>query len=91
MATNKEGVLGVRTYNGKSAIIIIRRLENMSDKTFEWSFSAVTILAIGWIVAGIVMHIMHPAWVVIVGLILWLVFGGALLRIWGKDYMERER
>ena len=63
----------------------------MSDKTFEWSFSAVTILAIAWIVAGIVMHSMHPVWVVIVGIVLWLAIGGTLLRIWGKHYMERER
>jgi hypothetical protein len=62
----------------------------MSDKTFEWSLTAVTILVVAWIIVGIIQSIMHPAWVVILGIVLELGIGGTLLHFWGKDYMERE-
>ena len=62
----------------------------MSDKTFEWSLTGVTVLVIAWIVMGIITGLMHPFWVVIIGIVLELGIGGVLLRFWGKDYMERE-
>ena len=62
----------------------------MSDKTFEWSLTGVTVLVIAWIVMGIIMGLMHPFWVVIIGIVLELGIGGALLHFWGKDYMERD-
>ena len=61
----------------------------MSDKTFEWSLTSVSILAVLWMVLGSIFGIMSIALVVIVGLVVWVAGGGALLYYWGKDYMTR--
>ena len=61
----------------------------MSDKTFEWSLTSVSILAVLWMVLGSIFGIMSIALVVIVGLVVWIAGGGALLYYWGKDYMTR--
>lgn len=62
----------------------------MSDKTFERSLTALSILAILWMILGSVFGVLGIAWVIIIGLIVWIVGGGALLWKWGKDYMSRE-
>ncbi len=61
----------------------------MSDKTFEWRLTTLTILAILWMVLGSIFGVMGTAWVIIIGLVLWIVGGGALLHYWGKNYMSR--
>jgi len=62
----------------------------MSDKTFERSLTALSILAILWMVLGSVFGVLSIAGVIIIGLVVWIVGGGALLWKWGKDYMARE-
>jgi len=61
----------------------------MSDKTFEWRLTTFTILAILWMVLGSIFGVMGTAWVIIIGLVLWIVGSGALLHYWGKNYMSR--
>ena len=61
----------------------------MSDKTFEWSLTSVSILAVLWMILGSIFGIMSIALVVIIGLVVWIAGGGALLYYWGKDYMAR--
>lgn len=63
----------------------------MSDKTFERSLISLSILAVLWMVVGSIFHywIMSIAWIIIIGLIVWIGGGGALLYYWGKDYMSR--
>ena len=62
----------------------------MSDKTFEWSLITLTILALLWIVLGIVLRVLGVAPVIIIGLVVEIIGGGALLHYWGKNYMSRE-
>ena len=62
----------------------------MSDKTFESILTAVVVVAVLWIVAGIVLGLLGTAWVVIIGIIIALAGGGVLLHYWGKDYMARR-
>ena len=64
-------------------------LKSMSDKTFEWSLTSVSILAVLWMVLGSIFGIMSIALVIIIGLVVWIAGGGALLYYWGKDYMAR--
>lgn len=61
----------------------------MSDKTFEWSLTALSIIALLWIVLGSTFGIPSIAWAIIIGLVVWIVGGGALLYFWGKKYMSR--
>lgn len=61
----------------------------MSDKTFEWSLTSVSILSILWMVLGSIFGIMSIALIVIIGLVVWIAGGGTLLYYWGKDYMAR--
>ncbi len=61
----------------------------MSDKTFEWSLTSLTILAILWMVLGSIFLVPGIGWVITTGLFVWIVGGGALLYFWGKDYMSR--
>lgn len=61
----------------------------MSDKTFEWSLISLSIIAILWMVLGGIFGVMGVASVIIIGLIVWIVGGGALLYYWGKSYMDR--
>jgi hypothetical protein len=60
----------------------------MSDKTFEWSLIALTILIVlGVILASI--FIFSAVWAIIIGLVVLVLGGGALLYYWGKSYMSR--
>lgn len=61
----------------------------MSDTTFERSLVALTCLVLVWIVTGIVLQLLGTAWVIIIGLVVEIVAGGALLYKWGKSYMAR--
>jgi len=61
----------------------------MSDKAFEWSLTTLSILALLWMVLGSIFGILSIAWVIITGLVIWVVGGGALLYFWGKTYMSR--
>ncbi len=60
----------------------------MSDKNFEWSLTALSILAILWMVLGSV-FVFNVILAIIIGLIVWVVGGGTLLYYWGKNYMSR--
>ena len=66
--------------------------ESMSDKTFERSLTALSILALLWMILGSVFlgWVLGIGGVIIIGLVVWIVGGGALLWKWGKDYMARE-
>jgi hypothetical protein len=61
----------------------------MSDKTFEWSLTALSIVAILWMIVGSIFLVTGVFWSILIGLIVWIVGGGALLYYWGKDYMSR--
>jgi hypothetical protein len=60
----------------------------MSDKNFKRSLTTISILAILWMVLGSI-FILSAIWAIIIGLIVWIVGGGALLHYWGKNYMSR--
>ena len=60
----------------------------MSDKTFEWSLTALSILAVLWMILGSI-FIFSAIWAIIIGLVAWIIGGGALLYYWGKSYMSR--
>jgi uncharacterized membrane-anchored protein len=62
----------------------------MSDNVFQWSLIGLTIAVIGWIVGGIVNHVLPTGAVVVIGIVAEIVIGGALLYFWGKGYMERK-
>jgi len=61
----------------------------MSDKVFEWGLTTLSILALLWMVLGSILGILSIAWVIIIGLVIWIVGGGALLYFWGKNYMSQ--
>ncbi|MCX6009691.1 MAG: hypothetical protein NTW48_06630 [Chloroflexi bacterium] len=61
----------------------------MSDKTFERSLTALSIIALLLIVLGSIFGILSIAWVIIIGLVVWIAGGGTLLHFWGKKYMSR--
>ena len=63
----------------------------MSDKVFEWSLTSLSIIALLWMVLGSVFlnWVLGIGWIIIIGLVVWIVGGGALLYVWGKDYMSR--
>jgi len=61
----------------------------MSDEVFEWSLAALSIIAILWMLLGSIFEVLAVPWVIIIGLVFWVVGGGALLYIWGKNYMSR--
>ncbi len=65
----------------------------MSDKTFERSLTSLSILAVLWMVLGSIFlwWAIGIAWIIIIGLIVWIVGGGALLYYWGKNYMSRAQ
>jgi hypothetical protein len=60
----------------------------MSDNNFKWRLTTISILAILWMVLGSI-FILSAIWAIIIGLIVWIVGGGALLHYWGKNYMSR--
>jgi 5-bromo-4-chloroindolyl phosphate hydrolysis protein len=61
----------------------------MSEKVFERSLIAVSIVALLWMLLGGIFGILGLAWVIIIGLVVWIGGGGALLYFWGKNYMSR--
>jgi len=61
----------------------------MTDKVFEWSLAALSIVAVLWILLGGISGILGTALVIIIGLVFWIAGGGALLYFWGKNYMSR--
>jgi hypothetical protein len=61
----------------------------MNDKTFEWSLTALSIIAVLWMVAGSIFTVLGIFGSIILGLVVWIVGGGTLLYFWGKDYMSR--
>ncbi len=61
----------------------------MSDKTFELSLIALSLVALLWIVLGGVFGLLGITWVIITGLLAWIIGGGTLLYFWGKNYMSR--
>ena len=61
----------------------------MSEKVFERSLTALSIVALLWMLLGGIFGILSIAWVIIFGLVVWIVGGGALLYFWGKNYMSR--
>ena len=66
----------------------------MRDKIFERSLITLSVCVLLWIVLGIIFRVMGfrglgIAPVIIIGLVVEIVGGGALLHFWGKDYMSR--
>jgi hypothetical protein len=63
----------------------------MSDKTFERSLTALSIIALLWMVLGSIFFywVLGIAGVIIIGLVVWIAGGGTLLHFWGKKYMSR--
>ncbi len=61
----------------------------MSDKTFELSLIALSLFALLWIVLGGIFGLLGITWVIITGLVAWIIGGGTLLYFWGKNYMSR--
>jgi len=61
----------------------------MSDKTFEFSLVALSFIAPLWIVLGGIFGVLSIIWVIITGLVVWIIGGGTLLYFWGKNYMSR--
>jgi len=62
----------------------------MSDGVLQWSIIGLTILVIGWIVGGIIGHVLPIAAVVIIAIVAEIVIAGVLLHFWGKSYMRRK-
>jgi 5-bromo-4-chloroindolyl phosphate hydrolysis protein len=61
----------------------------MSEKVFERSLIALSIVALLWMLLGGIFGILGLVWVIIIGLVVWIGGGGALLYFWGKNYMSR--
>jgi len=63
----------------------------MSDKTFERSLTALSIIALLWMVLGSIFFYwaLGIAGVIIIGLVVWIAGGGTLLHFWGKKYMSQ--
>lgn len=60
----------------------------MNDRIFERSLIALTILIVLWMVLGSI-FVFNVIWTIIIGLVVWIAGGGALLYYWGKNYMSR--
>jgi 5-bromo-4-chloroindolyl phosphate hydrolysis protein len=61
----------------------------MSEKVFERSLISLSAVALLWMLLGGIFGILGVAWVIIIGLVVWIAGGGALLYFWGKNYMSR--
>ena len=61
----------------------------MRDKVFEWSISALSVCAVFWMIFGSIFNVMDIVWVVITGIVVWMVGSGTMLYFWGKNYMSR--
>ena len=60
----------------------------MSDKTFEFSLTTLSILMVAWMVV-VSIFLFSAIWAIIIGLLVWIIVGGALLYYWGRSYMSR--
>ena len=60
----------------------------MSDKVFQWSLTGLTVLILFWVVLGST-FIMGWFPAALIGLVVGIGSGGALLYYWGKNYMEK--
>jgi hypothetical protein len=60
----------------------------MRDKTFELSFLALIILVVLWMIMASI-FIFSAIWAIIIGLMVLVIGGGALIYYWGKSYMSR--
>ena len=65
------------------------QIESMSDQVFERSMTAISVMVILWMLLGSIAGILGVTWVIIIGLVVWVTGGGALLYFWGKNYMSR--
>jgi 5-bromo-4-chloroindolyl phosphate hydrolysis protein len=61
----------------------------MTEKVFERSLISLSAVALLWMLLGGIFGILGIAWVIIIGLVVWIAGGGALLYFWGKSYMSR--
>jgi hypothetical protein len=72
----------------------------MSDKIFEVSLCTLAALTLVWIVGGIALAAMGYPWAdvgigllifltILMGIVVLIVGGGALLYFWGKNYTAR--
>ena len=61
----------------------------MSEKVFERSLIALSVVALLWMLLGGIFNILGMSWVIIIGLVVWILGGGILLYFWGKNYMSR--
>ena len=61
----------------------------MNDIVFKWSLTILSAIAVIWMVLGSVFDVLGIAWVIMSGLLAWVIGGGALLYFWGKNYMSR--
>lgn len=66
----------------------------MSERTFEVSLTTLAALVLIFIIASIILPMLGMVfipvgWAVLIGLVVLIFGGGALLYFWGKDYMSR--
>lgn len=61
----------------------------MNDKALEWGLISLSIIALLWMVLGGIFGILNIAGVIIIGLVVWIIGCGALLYLWGKNYMSQ--
>ncbi|MFC1999389.1 hypothetical protein ACFLXE_01340 [Chloroflexota bacterium] len=59
----------------------------MSEKTFQWSFLAVAVLALLLIILSAIG--VTPGWLIAIAIVGGIAGEGVLLHYWGKDYMSR--
>ena len=60
----------------------------MSDTTFQWSLTTLSLLMLLWMVLSSI-FVLGVLWSIVTGLIVWIIGGGTLLYYWGKNYMSR--
>ena len=60
----------------------------MSDKRFEYTVIALSLVVLLWMVLGSIL-LNNVAIPVITGIIIWICIGAALLFAWGKSYMNK--
>jgi len=61
----------------------------MSDRIFERSLIALSAAAVLWMLLGSIFSVLGVPWVIIIGLVVWIGGGLALLYFWGRSYMSR--
>jgi 5-bromo-4-chloroindolyl phosphate hydrolysis protein len=61
----------------------------VNEKAFEWSLLALSIICLLWIILGSVFGILNIPSVIIIGLVVWIAGGVALLYFWGRNYISK--